>query len=828
MAGPRARQVFAAVTKLSLAILVSGLLVAGLTLPAVGGLGIATRNSLQSFEDQPCDIHDLTNPPQKSVIYAADGSTIASLFSYNREIVPIKGIPEVMKKAVVAIEDRRFYKHHGVDTQGLFRALVRNSSAGGTVQGGSTLTQQLVKQIKLYEAKTPAEQQAAIEQTPARKLLEAKCALTLEKKYSKDEILWRYLNIANFGAGAYGVGTAARTYFGRPLSQITLDQAAMLAGMVQSPTRYNPYENPKVATARRNTVLDEMRSVGYITQKQATDAKNKVLRVAPKQPSARDCGNANRAIPNVGFFCDYLKSYLAKIGFPQSRLETGGYKIYTTLDPKLQTSAQAAAYDKVPPDKRAAAVMDLLDPTTGEIKAMAVSKLYSNTPKGYERTTLPLPTLAAAGAGSTFKLFTTIAALSMKIPLRDFKMTVDDTYDVSDNCKTPGRIDKPVHNAGHYGPGPWDIEHALFQSDNTFFVALIDQQMNCDPTLPADYAVRLGLSLKTQKEVNSKKSVYDAVTSEKQYSFTLGPNGTNPLELAAAYGTVANQGKYCPPTPVKKIVDASGKPVSLPERPCTQVLDPGIANTVTHVLEKDTMPGFPGTANSKFSSYYSQGGDPVGGKTGTASASVTNDQGRDDTGKNSAAWFVGVTPHWAGSVAVFNPDNPATALYDVPGFNNGGRDIFGAFGAGIWIEALGPTLLNSPAWQFPPEDPQVVNGNSIPVPPVTGMDIDTATKTLEAAGFGIQVAADRKDAALPADRIAEQSPNSRGIPGQRIVVYLSSGHPPAGQGCPAGQASPQPGKPCQPIQPGGPGQPGNNGGGNNGGGRGGGGGGGGG
>jgi membrane peptidoglycan carboxypeptidase len=261
------------------------------------------------------------------------------------------------------------------------------------------------------------------------------------------------------------------------------------------------------------------------------------------------------------------------------------------------------------------------------------------------------------------------------------------------------------------------------------------------------------------------------------------------MELAAAYGTVANQGRYCPPTPIERILTADNKPVALPERTCSQVLDAGIANTVSHVLEKDTMPGFEGTANNRFSEYYAAGGSPVAGKTGTASATG------NDEGLNSAAWFVGYTPNYVGSVAVFNPDNPNAALRDIDGFSTGG-DVFGAFSASIWVRAMSPMLLGGQSWQFPPEDPGVVNGNSIPVPSVVGQDVATATQILASYGFSIEVASERRDAPLPPDRIADQSPSGRALPGQRITVFLSSGKSPEPTSRPTRPGgSPNPGPP---------------------------------
>jgi len=768
VAASPARKVLA-VLELIGAIAVTGVLVAGLLLPFTGGVGIAARNSAKAFEDQPCDV-DVTNPSQASTIYAADGRTvIATFYAQNRQIVSFKQIPDVMGKAIVAIEDRRFYEHHGVDVEALLRAAVQNSRSGEVVQGGSTLTMQYVKNLRLYQAKTPAEQKQAKEQTTGRKLLEARCALALENKYSKDDILTRYLNISYFGAGAYGVQTAAKTYFGKNASKLTLPEAALLAGLVQSPYNYDPYRNKKAATARRNTVLDEMQSIGYITAAQAAKAKASPIRVVKKKPSNQGCANANKSLPNVGFFCDWVvESYLPSIGLSKAQLGSGGLKVYTTLSPTLQRRVQNGVSARMPANRKAATVMDVIDHTTGEVKAIAVSRIYGNkkNAKDLIHTTVPLGTRPTVGAGSTYKLFTLIAALERKIPLRDLRIKTGNEYRTT-VCQASDEERKPVRNAGHY-PAENNLEYATYASVNTFFVALLDQQFpGCDLSGPVQAAQKMGMNALNLPSGEGDLTEAQAIIRHQQYSFTLGPQRTSPLELAAAYGTVANDGRYCPPTPIKKIVYPNGKTKALPERTCEQVLDPGLAHTVTQVLVKDTKPGFAGTANRRFSGYYASGGSDVAGKTGTASAG--------ESGKNGSAWFIGYTPKWVASVATFNPEAASKPLVDVPGYEGLSGEIFGAFSASVWLEGLRSTLLDLPGWGFPPEDPTVVNGNSIPVPSVVGQDVNTATQILRGAGFDVQVSGERRDSPLPPDRVADQSPSGRGVAGQVVYLYLSNG-----------------------------------------------------
>ena len=756
------------VAQLTAAVAVAGVLVAAVLLPFTGGIGLVARNSVQAFDEQPCDV-DPGTPAQSSVMIAGKGTPIATFYSQNRQVIPASQIPAVMRKAIIAIEDRRFLEHHGVDPEALLRAVVKNSQSGEVVQGGSTLTMQYVKNVRLYSAKTAAEQRKAVEQSPARKLIEARCALELENKLSKDEILSRYLNITYFGSSAYGVQTAAKTYFHKNASKLTLPEAALLAGLVQSPYRYDPYRARKAAKARRDTVLSDMESLGYITAKQAAQAKATAVKVAPKaRSSLKDCANTTRSIANAGFFCAYAKDYLERLGLTQERLETGGYRIYTTLNPAVQSKVQAAMPFSRWANRKSVAVMDVVDPRNGRVLAFGVSKRYGVDRKDPNQTSEILNVKAAAGAGSTYKVFTVVSALQSKVPLRDFSINVGNTYRSSvcttyqDGVKGPYEM----RNASDgYRAGNWNLEAATYASINTFFVALIDQRFNCDLSGPVRAAQDMGLGL--------PKAVADRFVAGKSASFTLGPESTSPLNMTAAYGTLANRGVYCPPRPILKIVGPDGKEVKLEDDPCERRLDQGIADTVTQVLEKDTS-NPAGTGYNAFLG-LAGGSRPIAGKTGTSQ-------------DNSAAWFVGYTPEMAASVAVFNQKETSKKVEDAPGREGG--NLYGAYSAGIWREALEPVLRDR-SWSFPPEDAEVVNGDSVPVPSVVGQDPAAAIGLLAASGFGARVSEERKDSPLPPDRIAEQSPSGRGTPGMTVILYLSSGK----------AAVVQPGLPGQPGPP---------------------------
>src|SRR3954464_10347484 len=256
--------------KLLSTIVVAGVLLAGLLFPWIGGPALGAQRSTGLLGAPPVELTD-EPPAPNTVMLAANGEVITEFYEQNRAPVAGNQIADVMKQAMVAIEDARFYEHHGLDVEGTLRALLTNIVNGGVQEGGSTVTQQLVKQTLLQTASTPEERGAAVEQTVGRKLREARLALALEDKYGKDEILTRYLNIVYFGRNAYGIESAAHAFFGVPAAALTLPQAALLAGLVQSPAADDPFTDPEAATARRNEVLTRMADQGYVTARTAAD-----------------------------------------------------------------------------------------------------------------------------------------------------------------------------------------------------------------------------------------------------------------------------------------------------------------------------------------------------------------------------------------------------------------------------------------------------------------------------------------------------------------------------------------------------------------------------
>ena len=340
---------------------------------------------------------------QTSFLYAADGSLITQLHATeNRILVPIKDIPESMRGAAVAIEDRRFYQHRGIDLKAFLRALYIDATTGHIVEGGSTITQQLVKQV--YTGDAP---------TISRKIKDAALAWQLEDKYSKDQILGKYLNTVYFGAGAYGVEAAAHTYFSLDdASQLSVAQSALLAGLIQSPSTYDPFHHPNIARRRRNVVLEQMREQGMISRKTERRAAHADLglKAAPE--------TTDHTI--APYFVDYFKQwFLNNPAFgktPKERYDllfSGGLRIWTTVDPKLQQDAEQAVAQVLPAKTDPYGALTSLDPRTGQVVAMVGGRNYYAPRKEDHFAQINLATGGSTGrqAGSSFKPFTLVAAL---------------------------------------------------------------------------------------------------------------------------------------------------------------------------------------------------------------------------------------------------------------------------------------------------------------------------------------------------------------------------------------------------------------------------------
>lgn len=730
------------VLKLLGVLVVAGVLAAGVLLPYVGGVGLVARSGTDKFLNTTCDLQEQALE-QKTSLYARDGKTlIAQLFADNRNVVPLTQIPKLTQRALIDTEDRRFYSHHGVDPRGLLRAALHES--GGNTQGASTLTQQYVKQIRFYQAKTKAEQQAAIDQTLDRKVYEAKCALKLERQYSKDDILAKYFNIAFFGQQAYGIEVAAQTYFGKPASKLTVPESATLVGLVKDPTLYDPFQHPKPAMDRRNEVIQNMVTAKDITQAQADAYKRSPIGLATKEApvARRGCAYANdKLIANVGFFCDYAVDWLENTGgLSQQTLERGGLKIITSIDPTLQNTTQKSVFGGLPANAPSTAIMPQVDPKTGAVLAMATSKKYNYGDahgKDPAYTSVPVFTRPSSGTGSTYKYFTLLAALQAGVseaqtlrtagsfPARYFpKYCNEDTTNPANG----------IANAGQY-QATLSLRDAMVQSSNTFFVGVEDQIFGCDLSTIVKMAEDLGItSLNAPADPQNPKgpTVGQATIAGPSYTFTIGQTATSPLELTAAYAAAANDGTFCPANPITAVTDTNGRPVQYQKPACRHVFSAWTARTAINIMQGDTHHNG-GTAGNQFDGFYrALGSDThdVAGKTGTNNASYQSgpQKGKDD-GTNAALWFVGLTPRLVATTAVYDVANP-TKTVQLPGYTST-NDVFGAYSAAIWTAALQPMLAKT-SWTWPS-----VNDlpNVTPIPNIAGQQEQQAVDMLKGAGF---------------------------------------------------------------------------------------------
>ena len=754
----------------------TGLLLAAAAFPVVGGLGLAAKAGADEFLVMPAEL-DAAPLPQRTRILAADGSELAVLYRQNRVIVPLKDIPEVARKAVIATEDARFYEHNGVDYKGTLRAAVENAQARGVSQGGSTLTQQYVKNALLQAAEgSETAQAAATERSLERKLKEARYALALERTLTKDQILERYLNITYYGNGVYGMGTAATFYFSKKVQDLTLAEAATLAGIVQSPSRFDPVKSMKDPAvlerllARRNTVLTRMRAVGEITEAERAAAAAVVP--APGKPLFRlrpvgsGCENPTVRAP---FFCDHIRRTLEDTSFGaalgetrqarQDALLAGGLTIRTTLDPKVQAAAQAAAEEEVPPadtfrgvDFGAAAVVDVVEPGTGAVKAMAVNRRYTEQKKpGHTKVNLAVGGSSGFQGGSTFKAFVLADALRQGIPL-DLTLYSPQKYVSPVFKKCTGCGPYEPENAGDSEAGTFDMTTATHDSVNTYYVQLLERT-------GLDGPITLAESMGVKQFAKGTPSA----PLNRGGAFVLGGNDVSPLAMAGAYATFAAHGTYCPPRAITSITDSSGAEIALPKQECSQVLEPAVADTVTSILRGVVNGDTPGRTGRRAAI-----GRPVAGKTGTTNGS-------------KAAWFVGYTPQLATAVWLGDPGAPGRNVKEMVGVRINGqyyRQVYGGtVPARIFSKAMQGALDGVEEVPFAQPGQLTTTRGEVSVPDVAGLSIEDAQATLVQAGFAVQDGGRVSGARVARGSAAYTVPGAgRSLPfGASVTLFESNG-----------------------------------------------------
>jgi len=538
---------------LALAVLLLAIVVLGM---AAGAIFALSRNlpSLESMQRNPTAIN--------TRIYDQHGVLIAELHgAENRTLVSGQQIPEVMKQATVAVEDQRFYEHHGVDFQSLFRAIVTDIRAGTTVQGGSTITEQYVKNAYVGN-----------ERTYTRKIREAVLAWQLEDRWSKDKILTEYLNTIFYGDNAYGVEAAAETYFHKHVGQITLAQAALLAALPKAPTQFNPVVDPQQAKARRDIVLQLMAQQGYITQADAQAAMAKPVHVF-KHPLGKDNSTA-------AYFTDYVQRILSRRYGSREVLE-GGLKVYTSIDMKWQKAAIGIIKSTTGPLNfgfKPSAALVAIDPKTGYIRTM-VGGL------DYKKQKFNLAWQAQRQPGSSMKPFVLATAVEQGM----------DPYSTYYNSTSPIIIPMgyqtpwTVHGDGPGGPE--SVAAATTISDNVVFAQL---SVDVGPANTVVTAHKMGIT-----------STLQAVPS-----ITLGTSGVTPLEMADAYATLASGGIHHPPQAILRVVLPDGKVDWRPKTSGHRAIPAGVASVVTQCLESVASSG----TGSPSGTYFPY---PRAGKTGT-------------------------------------------------------------------------------------------------------------------------------------------------------------------------------------------------------------------
>lgn len=674
---------FSLLTRMTSFVALAGVIAALVVLPVVGGIGLATRNAAQAYSSLRSDLTQVPLP-QRSTIVDSDGDVLAVLFAQNRIEVPLEEISPIMQQAVIAIEDQRFLDHAGIDFRGTLRASISTGS-GGQVQGGSTITQQYVKQILLTAATTKEEREAATAVSISRKLREARYAIALENKLSKKEILEGYLNIAYFGAGSYGVEIAARRYFSTNANNLTLSQAATLAGLVQNPSRFDPTLYPERAQNRRDDVLNAMVNTGYITQEQA-DATKAISVEADLDPAELPNGCTTSFAP---FFCDYVLTVLRSDPVfgetPEERarlLDIGGLTIKTTLDRKAQVSSQNSVEERIPFDDPSgkAASITMIRPGTGEITAMAQNRKWGRSGIGYTTVNYgaPLDANGTVGfqAGSTFKAFTIAAAFKQGWdPFKVINSPEEKVFEDFVECETGGKF-APYEVKNSTASGGFDILSGTAYSVNTYFVGLEEKLGMCDPP---DIAKASGVQQGNGEDF------------EKFPCFTLGCFDVTTLDMAVGMATFAAHGIRCNAIAITEITDRYGKNLDVPSAGCTRTIDLQVADSTTAVLAgviNGPVPGRTGQAMNL--------GRPAAGKTGT-------------TDSSAAVWFVGYTPDMAAAVWVGDPRGGQK--YPMKRVTINGRyysQVFGSTMPGpIWRDSLIGALEGTPKT---PWDLNTLNG----------------------------------------------------------------------------------------------------------------------
>jgi membrane peptidoglycan carboxypeptidase len=780
----------------------AGVLATVAVTPAIGLTSMAASDTIGIFEDLP-DYLEIQPLSQRTNIYAtnSDGSPhlLAYFYNQNRIEVGADQVNGFVKDAAVAGEDPRYYDHGGVDLQGTLRAIFKTYVLRGGTQGGSTITQQYVKNVNIQNAIKGLTDQAEIEAayekatatTESRKIQEMKYAVGLEKRYSKDQVLMGYLNIAGFGGNIYGIEAAANYYFNTSAANASLPQAASLMAIVNNPEKFrldNPDDETNGAAsgyadnkARRDYILGNMLEEGMITQQEHDDAVAAPVEPSIQQPTV-GCTSAGMA----GFFCDYVRRQMEDNPFfgatPEERLSkfvTSGYDIYTTLDLELQNASETAITDNVPmhlDDFNVGASSVTVEPGTGKIRAMAQNKWYSDDPDVLASD----PTRSAINynadydgggstgfqPGSTYKIFTLLEWLkeghgineSVNAVRRDYAGQTWKDSCAPDGTYTQGPSWNPRNDEGGNG-GNWTALYNTMNSENTGFVSMSKQLDLCGiRNTAADMGV-----YRADKNAIVNYETGEIGTGElsRTPATVLGTNEIAPLQMAGAFATIAAGGTYCEPLAIERIVAADGSDVPVPPVNCKKALEPEVAAAGAFALQK-AFEG--GTGRPTANALDSRA--PTLGKTGT-------------TDEAYATWMSGATTKAATVVGIYNVSGtcPDTGLPDC--FVNQRNYDFDSGEAATARHRIAPRVMSvaNAKWggdPFPEVSSQLLRGQTVNIPDVRGLSIDQARAVLQGAGFGFEDGG-QQDSELAVGTVTGTNPSGTASKGGIITVYTSNG-----------------------------------------------------
>lgn len=573
-----------------------------LFVPGVIGANKAAKAVIPSLKVENVDF-DVTSLPQKSTMYARDGSTvIATFYNQNRIVVPLKKISKTMQQAVVAREDRRFWTHAGVDVQGVMRAFVQTYLVKGSQQGGSSLTQQYVKNVLLMQAIEDDDsiaQYHATEDTIARKIREMLISVQMEKKYSKAEILQGYLNIAQFGNNLYGVETAAQRYFSVSAADLNVVQSATIAAITKNPSLYDPLveENQKESENQRNIVLKLMLQEGYITQKQYTEAVNTPLKDTLK---AQDVNVGCQDTGDYAYFCDFVVHRIQNSEeFGKTRaernklLQEGGLKIVTTLDVEANSTMMETARNTIPPDDPSGMeiAMAAVKPGTGEVLSFGLNRYYDATPAAANDPTKTSQNYAVDlvdGGGSGWTIGSTWKPINLIA-------WMEAGHSINDNLQTSTSYPTTDFACSNYSGGAdsWNVSNAMGAgtvNPESPFLGLVRSHNTTQASMGAilklckvaDTATELGYHDAATGETIDKTPVYTP-------SMMIGSVNVSPLTMASIFAVYASNGVQCNPIAISKVTDKDGNDLKVPSANCHQAVDKDIIQTLAYTLNQGTV-----------------------------------------------------------------------------------------------------------------------------------------------------------------------------------------------------------------------------------------------